>query len=457
MAAPISVTIDGVAITDLEESSFRIDSILGQTIDTAKMKIYDKNANIPMPEQADVVITRTDTGARIFGGLSSIPIGRAEGASRWWDLSCQDYTVLLDTNVVHNSFPSGFTYDGLSGDQAIIAHLFELDVVTLGAAWNLTDNLFEIEARTHVGQALSGMAAMYFNYVTLREAMTTIANYTGWNFHVDYNKHLHYYYREDVPAPYGLSSSPNGVTTIGYKGLTWKRDGTSIRNLFLMFGANLFSSEQTYILASNGSKTTLTLGIADIGRNVLLQPPPGESNILVDKNTGTDGTPVWTALTVGTDGFDLLTEKDCLFNATQQTLQFAVAPPNLTNSVRIRAVFILGAGQMDADNDSISKYKRTFARRLTASDANSATAMAAKLSNYKQQFSFGLETSTLKVDSTDFPGTDRFEVGQWVPLYNAVLGINKSYLIHRVSTFIRGGTLLGYELELRNWYTQTAA
>ena len=155
-----------------------------------------------------------------------------------------------------------------------------------------------------------------------------------------------------------------------------------------MFGANLFSSVQTYILPSNGIKTILTLGIADIGRNVLLQPPPGETNILVWKNTGSDVTPSWTALTVGNDGFDLLTEKDCLINPTQQTIQFAIAPPNLTNSVKIQAVYLLGAGQVDTDNNSINKYGRTFARRLTAADANSATTLAAKLANYKQQFAF---------------------------------------------------------------------
>jgi hypothetical protein len=44
-----------------------------------------------------------------------------------------------------------------------------------------------------------------------------------------------------------------------------------------------------------------------------------------------------------------------------------------------------------------------------------------------------------------------------VPLYNAVLGINKSYLIHRITTTCRGGLLMGYELELRNWFTETAA
>ena len=452
MTAPLAVTIAGNSITDLEESSFRIDSILGQTIDTAKMTIFDKNASLNIPEQVDVIITRTDTGERVFGGLSSMITGYAEGFSRWWDVSCQDYTILLDASTVMNSFPAGFTYDGLTGDQAIIAHLFELDVITLGATAPS-----EIEARTHVGQALAGMSSMFFNYVTLRDALTTIANYTGWNFHVDYNKYLHYYLRDSVPAPYGLSSSPDGTTTIRYHGLKWKRDGTSIRNFYLMFGANLFSSTQTYILPSNGIKQTLTLGIADIGRNVLLQSPPGDDNILVDINTGTDGTPVWTAKTVGVDGVDSIAAYETLFNATQQTLQFAVAPPNLTNSVRVRAVYLLGAGQADADNDSINKYGRMFTRRLTAGDANSAVALNAKLATYKQQFAFALETCTLQVDSVDFPGTDRFEVGQWVPLVNSILGINKSFLIYRVSTFCRGGQLLGYELELRNWYTDVSA
>ena len=295
MPSPIAVTINGAAISSIIEGSFRIESILGSTIDTATLSIYDKDCSLVVPEQADIIITRTDTGGRIFGGLTSMPSAYTEGLSRYYDLSCQDYTILLDTTIAFNTYPSGYTYAGLTGDQAIIANLFEKSILNATG----TGQASEIEARTNVGQALASMAAMYFNYQTLRECVTTIANYSGWNYFVGYSKSLHYYLKTTTAAPFDLSSSPNNTTTLGYRNLKWKRDGTSIRNFYLIFGTNLFSSTQTYYLPSNGVKTTLTLGITDLNANVILQPPAGSSNILVWKNTGTDGSPVWTALTVG--------------------------------------------------------------------------------------------------------------------------------------------------------------
>jgi prophage tail gpP-like protein len=53
--------------------------------------------------------------------------------------------------------------------------------------------------------------------------------------------------------------------------------------------------------------------------------------------------------------------------------------------------------------------------------------------------------------------TRRFQCGQWVNLTNDVLGItSKGFLIHRVTTTILGGELKGYELELRDWFTEAA-
>ena len=456
MAAPVAVTIGGVPITTVDQASFRIESILGQTVDTAQLQIFDKNANIAIPEQVDVIITRTDTGERIFGGLSSIVDGWTQGVSRWWQVQCQDYTILLDTTLVFNSYPSGFTYDGLIGDKAVIAHLFEKSIV---GATGGTGPASEIEARTYVQQGLSSMAAIYFYYTSLREALNTIANYSGWNFYIDYNKHLHYYFRESIAAPFALSSSPDNVTSIGYRNLKWRRDGTSVRNMYVQFGTSLFSSTQTFIIPSDGAKTHLTIGIADIGRNVVLAAIPAEKYIEVYKNTGTDIAPVWTALTVGIDGVDSLASVDVLHNAIHQTLDFAVAPPNLTNSVKVMGVYQINAGQQDVDGGSIAKYGRAFAKRLVASDANSAAALAGKLATYKKEFAYAIQKITLQVDDGAFPvgNTLRFKVGQWVYFTNAVLGItNKGYLIHRVTTTILGGELKSYELELRNYFTDTA-
>lgn len=451
MPPVITATIGGVSVPSIEQASFSIETVIGATVDTAKLRIYDKAANLAIQEEVDVII-QDSASNRIFGGLSSMVDGWVEGRSRWWDVSCQDYTILLDTTIVLASYPAGYTYDGLSGDQAIIANLFEQAVVGLTGGSSAS----EIEARTYVGQALSGTAAMTFNYVTLREAMATICGYTGWNYYVDYEKHLHYYFREDVAAPYNLSSSPNGSTTLGYRNLKWKRDGTSIRNFYLMFGVNLFSDAQTYIFPGDGSKTVFLLGITELERNVILAGPEGYQTIRVYTNTGTDGTPIWTEATVGLEGADAAGSKDCLHNPAQQVLTFTTAPPNLANSVKVIGRYLFNAAQANTDNNSINKYGRAFARRLVAADTNSAAALNNKLISYRTQFAFALNKCTLKVDEATFPGTSRFQVGQWVNLYNEILGINKGFLISRITTNVIGGSYKDYNLELRDWFTDQA-
>jgi len=451
MPPPVEITIDGVVVPCWEEMSLSIDNILGQTVDTAKLTFFDRDANLEIPELADIIITRTDNGQRIFGGLTSVVEGTTAGLSRRWEVQCQDYTVLLDAGLVHCSYPSGWTYDGMSGDKAIIAHLFEKVGVTL-----LGLGPSEIEARTFVGQAFSDfMSAIFFNYSSYREALQTIAGYTGWNYYVDYYRRLHYYYREDYPAPYRLSSTP-GPGNVVYRKLRWRRDGTAVRNLYVMFGARLFSSPQHYYLPGDGVKTHYTLGIEDIGRNINLVAPPGEGNIIVEVNAGTDSVPIWVPQKVGNESTDSLDTCDCLHNSMHQILRFKVPPPNLTAAVYVRAVHLIGAGQADADDNSIVKYKRTFARRLSAGDTNSAIAINWKLNTYKEQFAFALEKVTLTVDDISYPGPDRFGIGQWVELENPVLGINRSYLIHRVTTRLIGGTHMEYDLELRNWFTDQA-
>ena len=450
MTAPIEITIGGTVIPCWEELSLNIDNILGQTIDTAKLTIYDRDANMNIPELADVIITHTGTGKRLFGGLSSVVEGTTAGLARKWDVQCQDYTMLLDAGLVHNSYRIAFTYDGMSGDKAIIAHLFEKAGVTL-----LGQGPSEIEARQYVGQAFDEMGALYFSYNTYREAIQTIAGYTGWNYHVDYHKHLHYYFRDNNPAPYCLSSTP-GPGNVCYRKLRWRRDGTAVRNHYMMFGANLYSDTLPYYLPSDGIRTTLTLGIEDIGVNRMLCAPPGEKHIIVSINTGTDLNPYWERIEVDNAVSGNLDRVDCIFNPVEKTLVFNDPPPNLTAAVLVEAVHTWQAGQGDAHNESIAKYGRTLSRRLTAGDINSAYALNKKLHNYKEQFAFALEKVTLTVDDISYPGPERFEAGQWVILNNNVLNLDRYYLIHRVSTHLIGGEYLEYELELRSWVSDNS-
>lgn len=456
----LAFTIGGVTYDNVEEDSVSIESILGQTIDTARLVLFDKDRSLNIPEGVDIVITRSDTGARVFGGLTSTIKGSIEGGiQRKWQVDCQDYTALLQSIYFFASYVNGFTFDGLSGDKAIIANLFEKTVIGASGA---TGAASEIEARTYVQQALSSMGGpLLFNYVSALEAMRTICQATGYNYYVDQNLKLHYYFRESNAAPFGLSDSPDGSATLMYRKPIWTRDATSLINNYVVFGPQNITSPQAYILPSDGVRTVVALLPSSTSvpalPNYPLVAPPGQTVITVEVNTGSDVSPVWTARTVGISAIDTIPPKQVLHDSIGRNLTFATAPPNLTNAIRVTGSYLLQTGAAGSLAQSITKYGRIFTRRFVASDSVSVAGLTQKLANYKTEYGNALDVVTLSIDDDVFPGTARFETGQMVPFRNDILGINKSFLIHRITTKILGGPNLTYDLELRDWFTDNLA
>jgi len=463
MSAPIALTIGGASYPQVKQDNFQIQTVLGQTVSTLRGTIYDKNAQSPIPQElSDVIVTRTDTGERIFGGLLSAPTGRIEGISRYWDLQAQSYTILLNKILFYNVYNTAYTYkniagQNLQGDLAILANLFEKSVFSSHGIGYAPSEI--IVSPTYCQQGIPVNGALNFVYTYAQEAVSQLATYVGFNYYVDYNKYLHYYGMTTIPAPFGLSSKPNGTTTIGYHGMTWKPDASRTINCYLVYGMNLPSALQTSYLGNDGVKTIIST--ANIpGAQFGLGAPPGATQILVWVNSGTQLVPVWVAQTVGVTGLDSLSSYNCTFDAVANSITFAVAPPNIaapssntTGAVKLQYIYTYVGGQPVYVLSSIQKYGREFWQRIVAADINSMAGLNINLQNQENQFSSPLEIIMLSVSDDDFPAgnTSRFAVGQYAPLYNATLGINKSYWIHAITTSILGGQLKEYKLELRNY------
>ena len=518
----INVTIDGVAIPQVVEDSVRIESIIGQVVDTCDLTIYDKEATINVPTLKDIVITRVGTSERLFAGLVAMISGRPHGPTRYWDLSCQDYTVLLDRTLVIQSYAANFQYDGLIGDKALIASAFEVDAV--GAFG--TSVRSEIDGRIAVEQGLPVLSQQEFRYSTLREVVSQLAQYVGYDFYVDYEKRLHYYYRETNLAPYELTDGIPSAQALNYRKAVWKRDGTRLVNTFALFGDRLLSDPQAFILEADGATLEFDLSFDTIRTNFPLLPEPGQRTVRVDINAqanlpltesthnGVDGTdalvnsaaqfitdgvqvgdvvvntrdqswgviidvtetqitgqltqgttntweigdqaeiPTWIAQRVTNDVIVERENVDVRHDALGKTLRFNDAPPDLQIAIRLRYTYNFVGGQIDTERLSVERYGRVFSRRVVASDVNSAQGLTQKLVHLKEQYADALEIVTVKIDDNMFPSATgpRFQSGQWVTFTNRVLGVvNKSMLIHRILTRVLGGTLLEYELELRDW------
>lgn len=442
MPAPVIINIDGIDYQSSMQDKLTIKSVVGQTVADCDCTIYDKTCSLTIPEGKEIIITRGDTGERIFGGLTSMVTDWTEGVSRYFQIKGQSFTILLDRIIFYNFYQPGYS------DKWILNDLFTSRVVGANGQMGAAS---EINAVDHVATGSPALSSLVFHYSYAREAVELLAAYVGYNYYVDFYKKLHYYYKESETAPFGLSSSPDGSTTIRYRNLKRKRDATRIINNYLVYGSTATSLPQESIASNDGVKKIIN--VAFKGSAVVLQAPPGESMIGVWRNTGTDVTPVWTAQTVGLVNTDDPGSVNCLYDPTALTLIFTSAPPNLTNSIKVRYVFAYSAGMPKYLESSYQKYGRLFSSKLIASDANSAASMFTLTNNLAEQFGYALQVLTCDVDDGAFPAgnTLRFKAGQWVRIVNAVLGIDESYVIHSITTKILGGELKSYSLELRSY------
>ena len=467
MTRPLTVTINGLPYAVWTQSEFQFTSVMGQTIPTMKGMLYDKNCDLAIPPlESEVIINDGFTGSRLWGGLLSMRTGTTENISRYWEIQAQGWAILLQRTLAYNSYPPGYTYtsnlgQALKGDLAILANLFEKSIVGEGGSQNTPYEIVIYYPYCQQGTTL--LSTNDFIYAYLQEAVQYFTGLVGFNYHVDENKFLHYYYIPNNPATFALSSPDYGTTYKGlpvvpYHNFKWKVDGTRLINNFLVFGASVTSGTQIAYLAGDGAKLILNTSI--VSPNYPISGPPGSYTLQVSVNTGTSLSPVWTPQIVGITGFDTLGVYSagaggvvqCMFDGASQLLTFASAPPNFTNAVKIQYVFTYQGGQPWANHASIVQYGKTFSRRIVAGDATSAANVQSQVNHLDQQFSQPVQILTLSVADSDFPSGNynRFQVGQLVPFHNKTQGITDNFYIHSITTKVLGGEIRNYDLELRS-------
>ena len=110
-----------------------------------------------------------------------------------YQVTCQTYGALLNNSIV----TTAITYTNQT-DQAIIQDLF--------ATYLPTMSLAGVDLTTTV-------PTITFDNISLRQALENLIALTGANFFVDVNQVLQYHLPTVTPAPFGISETPDNVTT----------------------------------------------------------------------------------------------------------------------------------------------------------------------------------------------------------------------------------------------------
>lgn len=414
----LAVTIDGTNVEDeIFGGGVRIISKLGQMTDTCKF-VLDNPDTAPVDWNEIIV---TNSGTKIFAGYVVTHESFRDPDKAWslmYEVDCSDYSVLFEKVIVKEEYED-------QTDAFIIN-----DIVTSESQLSGFDGSTNVAAiKTHERKR--------YNRKTFYEVMDDLANDAQAFWYVDENKAVHFFASEENSAPYNLSDDPDLVTTFPFNRLKIFKDGTQVINVVEVVGGD-FRSDNT---------TTERKGTGEDNRILLpykMHKPTTDTSITVERNDGTEGTPVWTELTVKVAHVDTLSSTDDVLHYFQDAMiEQTDNWPAFENAVRITGQYDVPLRVRVRDAGSIAFYGREHEGKIV--DQSLTTKPAGKLAATALLAKYSLATTVVECEARE-PG---LKAGQKIQLTDTLQGLTAAdYLIHSVTTEIGTGGFQISDLEL---------
>lgn len=308
----IQVFIDGNNRTrKIETGSISIQNILTNKRDTAQFNIINHSGESYIPHLGEEVLVYDNSGLKVFGGvITAIDTQAVSFPVTRHNITCQDYTRLLDHRVV----PDGFVNKTVN------------EIIT-----SLRDSYFPDFTLNNVDADLN-VSKINFRYKPVSQCLTDLAKLFNYDWYVDYDKDLHFFAKETVSAPFDLNDDDGSYR---YDTLTIRRDNSQIRNSIIVRGGDYLASQLTTNIQTDGVRSIYNLPY---------------------KFSDFDATLSTTNLNVGIDYIDNPDSFDALHNFQEKQLKFKDADkpsasktlkvsgkPNLPIIVRVRSSSLISS------------------------------------------------------------------------------------------------------------------
>ena len=414
----ITLLIDSVDRTSiLVEESWDLVRSSGSVMDITNLTLDDQNNNISVVKGKELIIEKFgDNTVRHFGGILTAVNTTPLGIGRLINLTSQDWKVIFDKATVTKNYTN-------KTDKFIIE-----DSLTEAGITEITTSDFVEVGRTIDQLNLQG--------VTLRHLMDVLTEITGFIWDIDSFKKLIYRPASRVSATFEFSDTPDSVFTFPYYNVSRDEELGSY-NVVEVVGAEDLSSDVQDIYAGDGSRKVFHIQeVSD--RAAISHAPSTSDRVEIQKNTGTNGSPIWTTQTVGLEQQDSLSVVDVIWNPGVLRVEFASAPPNFTNSWRIKGRYVAPIRVELKDQDSIDILGREYKKVIvepSIKDKNTATDVAIAFLNEQG------DKDTLEFDFDH----DGMETDVVTRLESTVLGIaSKLYLVEELRTRLLGGEIAMY-------------
>ena len=232
-----SITINGVDRTsDIVNLSPYIQDVLNDQQNTCDLQLIDRSGNGIPANDEEIIITLAD-GTILFGGyIVKVDLQKREYGEVVAVLTCVDYSRLLDRNLVHDS------YEDMT-DKEII----EAIIATYCPGYGITT--------TNVIEGVT-ISQITFNYLQPSQCFRKIAELTGRNWYIDYEKDIHYFPLATSVAPFDIRDYAE--TAYSYLGQT---SSTSTLSEYTFSSRSLGeAADDRYILALVSTRKTATTG-----------------------------------------------------------------------------------------------------------------------------------------------------------------------------------------------------
>jgi hypothetical protein len=398
-----NVTINSIDRTDdIMAGTLRIDSVVNDQVDTCSFVIDDLHSN-GIPNNDEEISITLDDGTKLFGGyVVNVKMQnkvKGGGVVRL-GIDCVDHTRLLDRNLVHKTYLN-------QTDKEIIESIVSTYCIGSGIT---TTNVVE-------GVTINQIA---FNYIQPSQALRHIAELTGRNWYLDYNKDLHYFPATQTAAPLNITSS-----STHYWDLSISRDSSQIKNRVYVRGGTKLSEYTTYEEVGDGEK-----------RQFVLPDKPHDVTMEVDTGGG------YVTKTVGIKNIDT-SGFDWYLNFQEKYIEQDSGGAILTSAHKMRLTYKYDIPVLVAVENTasiIANGQREFAifdKQITTTQAARDRA-SAELTDYANDL---IEGSF----KTWAPG---YVVGQYININLTEYDVNADYVVQKVSARSYGAGTYEYTISI---------
>lgn len=393
-----SILIGGVErVDDIILPSLKVDDQINDQQNICSFTI-DNRRGLGFPtDNQEVVITMND-GSLLFGGyiVSIVLNSRMGNGVVMADISCVDYSRLLDSNLVHR------TYENMT-DKEIIENIVSTYCVGFGIT---TDNVIESATIDQIS----------FNYIQPSQAIRKIAELTGSNWFIDYEKDIHYFPLTTTTAPFDIDSS-----CAKYTDLKISKDSSQVKNRVYVRGGTKLSDFTTYSTKGDSSKRKFNLPDKPHDVSITVN---GVSKTLGIKNVDTSGFDYYLNFQekyVEQDsGATILSATDVLTVTYKYDIPILVAVENIPS--------IMAHGQ---------KEFAIFDKTITTTDAARDRA-SAEITDYASSIVEGSFTTY----------ETGFVSGQYIHINLTEYDIDDDYIVQKVTSTSLGSGLYEYSVSI---------